>query len=309
MIFDAHGDILTDVYEMNVKGVDIWETYHKNLYQKGQITGSIFINFIDPNSEDKLETFSQINKISVPYFKNHPDINIIGENSFSTTKFNVLLGIEGLSALKSVADIDQMYELGYRNFGLTWNEPVNNFAHSNVMEKKGLTAEGEKLIAYANDKNILIDLAHASKQTFMDVAKLTTNPLFVSHSGMRSIVNIPRNIDDEQLQLIKKTNGVVGIYVIKDFITYKSVGTVSDVVDHIEHVIKTIGIDHVCLGLDFCHYLITGHDSENDVAGLEDISRVGNLVEELENRGYTSAEIDKITYKNIKRVIFDTLKI
>lgn len=305
MIFDAHGDILSDVMEKNEKGIDIFNDYHLPLYKQGEINGSIFINFSDPFSNSQKEYFNKVSDIAIPYFQNHSEVHIV-TNNFDKTKFNIILGIEGLNALDDLNDIQALYDIGYRNFGLTWNEK-NKFA-SSCLEEGGLTPLGFDLINYANKNNILIDLAHSSKQTFLDVAKTTKNPLFVSHSAVNSICNNPRNLDDEQLELIKSSNGVVGVFNIRKFLDEdKENVTIDTFISHIDYIVKKIGIDHVCLGLDFCYYL--GNSKNSKTKGLETIAQAPNIIKKLQELSYSNEDIEKISSLNLLRVFKQTLEI
>lgn len=306
MIFDAHGDILPDVYEQDKLGIDIWEDYHKDQYAKGGVKASILVNFTDPFSDNQEEVFNGINKIAPQYFKSREDINVV-DKTWSKDKFNVILGIEGIKPLHSMSDIQDMYDLGYRHFGLTWNEN-NDFATS-CINVGGLTYLGIELVEYANNNNVIIDLAHASKQTFMDVASKTNNPLFVSHSACRALRDHPRNLDDNQLKVLKETNGVVGIFNIRTFLSEdRDSVNLQTFVDHIEHVINVAGIDHVGLGLDFCFYL-GDRNEPSKTKDLHTIADSKNIIKELERRHYKDVDIEKIMYGNMFRVVKETLKL
>lgn len=307
MIFDGHADILTDVMEQFRNGKDIWNDYHLPMYQKGNIKLTVLINFSDPFADNQDEEFAEINEVALPYFKKHQSVNVLHENGFNEDKVNIIFGIEGIKAVKNMDEIQKMYDLGYRLFGLTWNED-NQFA-SGCRSQSGLTKLGQELIDYANQNDILIDLAHCSKQTFLDVAKFSTKPLLVSHTGVRSLHDIPRNLDDTQLEMVKQTNGVVGIFNIAKFLSSDAENvTIETYVDHIDYVVKKIGIDHVGLGLDFCYYL-EDHNSSSATKGLGRISDVNNIFIELKRRGYSELDINKIKFTNMYRVVCETLNL
>lgn len=304
-IFDAHGDILSDVMEKFRVGEDVFEDYHLELYKKGEIEGSVFINFSDPFSEKQDEYFQEVNLVALEYFKKREDIHVV-TNSYSSRKFNVLFGIEGLKPVKDLKHVKELVDLGYRLFGLTWNEN-NQFAHY-CESKLGLTKLGEDLVKYADQHNLLIDLAHASEASFYDVLKISKKPLLVSHSGCRALFDHPRNLSDEQLIAIKNSGGVVGIFNIRSFLSEQKLDVSLDTfVDHIEHAVKVAGIDHVCLGMDFCYYL--GSSSVSGTKGLDTIGDGQLIINKLRARGYNDVDINKIASKNIKRVIFTTLDI
>lgn len=302
MIFDGHGDILTDVMEQSRLGVDIWNQYHKARYESAGVNAGVFVNFTDPNGEDQKGEFEAINKISLPYFKAHPDFNIIDNGSdFVDGKFNLIFGIEGMAAIESSDSLEELYDLGYRHIGITWNEQ-NNFA-SGTTNEGGLTDEGVKLINKCNQLGMLVDFAHLNYQSYMEAAKVTTKPIFFSHGNARAVCNHIRNLDDEQLQLLKESNGVIGLAVMRFFLNDdKEHASIDDVVAHVLYIKDNFGIDHVGFGFDFCYYL-GSHEGHNKVNGLEHIDAVPNLIEKLEQAGLTQEEIDKVCYKNMLRVV------
>ncbi len=308
MFFDGHGDILTDVMEQMRDGIDIWQDYHKERYEKAGIKGGIFVNFTDPQREDQLKEFTEINETSVPYFKQRKDFNIIyNENDWDINKFNLIFGIEGANAINSPDELDTLYQMGYRHIGFTWNEK-NKFA-TGTFESGGITSLGKDAIEKAESLGMVIDYAHLNEQSFYEMAKLTKKPIFVSHANVRSLCNHPRNLTDEQLKLVKLRNGVVGLAGMRFFLREdKENATIDDLINHIVYMRENIGIDHVALGLDFCYYL-GSHQGQNKVEGLRHIDDIQVIPKLLKERGLSKTEIEKICFKNMLRVINDNLKI
>lgn len=301
MIFDAHGDILTDITNEKKKGIDIWQEYHQPRYKKAKITGSIFINFIDPNSENKIEEFHDIHDYALDYFRSRSEFNVINHNNWSETHFNLIFGVEGLSAISSVDELLELYKLGYRHIGLTWNEK-NHFA-TGAMNKGGLTKLGKEVIQEAEKLKMIIDFAHLNEKSFWQAAEVVSRPIFVSHANIKAKVDHPRNLTDQQLLAIKESNGVIGLTVMAPFLNENPENaSLNDYIEHVKYVIEKIGVDHVGFGFDFCQYL-GGHDLKNPVVELEDISQVQSIINELEKIGLSKNEIAKICYKNMERVI------
>ncbi len=306
MIFDGHGDILTDVMEQSRLGIDIWNEYHKARYAAAGVNAGVFVNFTDPNGENQKSEFEEIHKVSLPYFKNHPDFNIIyNGDDFVSDKFNLILGIEGLAAIESSEQLDELYALGYRHAGITWNEQ-NNFA-SGTTNEGGLTAEGKKLIEKCNQLGMLVDFAHLNYESYIEACQVTTKPVFFSHGNARAVCDHIRNLDDKQLELLKQSNGVIGLAVMRFFLNDdKDAATINDVIKHVMYIKDNFGIDHVGFGFDFCYYL-GSHDSFNKVEGLEHIDQVQELVKLLKQAGLTDKEVEKVCYKNMLRVVKEHL--
>ncbi|WOO86548.1 membrane dipeptidase [Mollicutes bacterium LVI A0039] len=306
MIFDAHGDILTHVTMQHEQGIDIWNTYHKPKYSAAGVSGSIFVNFTDPASATQRDEFGAITKVALPYFKAHPDMNIIlNKDDFRLDKFNLIFGIEGMGAIESSEELVDLYDLGYRHIGITWNEQ-NDFA-SGTTHSGGLTAEGQKLIRKCNELGMIVDFAHLNYQSFMEAAAVTTKPIFFSHGNVRSLCDHVRNLDDEQLQLVAQSNGIIGLAAMNFFINEdKTSANIEDLVNHVVYVKEHFGIDHVGFGFDFCYYL-SSSPTRNDVEGLHHIDDVANVIELLKQAGLTAEEIEKVCYKNMLRVIKEHL--
>ncbi len=305
MFFDAHGDILTDVAIELDKGNDIWEEYHREKYEKGGVNSGIFVNFTMPSFDSQRSDFNLINELALPYFKKREDFNIITKaNSFVDGKFNLVLGIEGLNCVE-LDEIDELYEMGYRHLGITWNEK-NKYA-SGCVEEGGLTDLGVELVRKAQKLGMIIDYAHLNEESFYDVAKVATKPILFSHGNIKAKCNHPRNLTNEQLMLIKESNGVVGLAAMNFFINEdKESASIDDLIDHVKYVINLIGVDHVGFGFDFCYYL-KDRNSFNEVNGLNHIDDVSVVPALLKEIGLTIEEIDKICYKNMMRLVNETL--
>lgn len=305
MIFDAHGDILTDIELKSRLGKEVFREYHLPMYMNADVMGSIFVNYTDPTSVSQDFTFNNINKVAIPYLSKLEYINIVEHDlDFKLGKLNVVLGIEGAKPLKNLEAVKKMYDLGYRHIGLTWNER-NQFA-CGIDGIGGLTQLGEDVVKWCNQNGMIVDYAHLNFQSFQDVASISTKPILFSHGNVRKLCDHPRNLDDLQLSLIKESDGVIGVCAIKQFLTDGSAATIDHLVDHIRYVKHKIGIRHVGLGLDFCHYL--DDIAENDVIGLEDMNKVNGLKDKLRIAGFSSDEVDDVLYRNMLRVVKANLK-
>lgn len=300
MIFDAHGDILTDIELKSREGKDSFKDYHLSLYKEGQIGASIFVNFTDPNSQSQDKDFEDITKVAVEYMKKCEEVHIVKDSTdFVDDKINVILGIEGAKPIKSVSQLEQLYQVGYRHVGLTWNEE-NQFA-GGAHSDGNLTELGEELIKWTNENGMIVDFAHLNYRSFVNAASVTSKPIFFSHGNVTGLCYNRRNLDDRQLELVKESNGVIGVCAIKGFLTTNAEATIDDFVNHILYVREKIGIDHVGLGLDFCHYL--GDYGSNSVEGLEGIEKSVNISTKLLDAGLSQEEVDKVLYLNMKRVV------
>ena len=226
-----------------------------------------------------------------------------------------LIGMEGGHSINgSLATLRMMHRLGARYMTLTHslNVPWADSA-TDTPKLDGLSPFGEEVIHEMNRLGMLVDLSHTSPATMADAIRASTAPVIFSHSSARAICNVPRNVPDDVLRLLPKNGGLVMVTFVPQFISQPVAdynardeafraanpaprATLAQVADHIDHIRKVAGIDHVGLGGDFDGITTV-------VAGLEDVSTYPMLVAELLRRGYTDDDVKKIAGRNILRVM------
>jgi membrane dipeptidase len=247
----------------------------------------------------------------------------------------------GHSIDNSVGTLRTMYKLGVRYMTLTHSESLTwADSATDAPKANGLSPLGEEIVLEMNRLGMLVDLSHVSPDTMKAALKVTKAPVIFSHSSARAIADHPRNVPDDVLKLVKANNGVVMINFYSGFVVPEGAramskmfdvvrdlrkkypddtvkfreairawqkendypaGTVHVVVDHIEHVIKTAGVDHVGLGSDYDGITKTPDQ-------LNDVSCYPYITQELLNRGYKKADIVKVLGGNVLRVMKDAEK-
>lgn len=247
-----------------------------------------------------------------------------------------LIGMEGGHSIDgSLQALRMMYRLGARYLTLTHSANVP-WADSATDEPKlgGLSAFGETVVKEMNYLGMLVDLSHVSPDTMRDAIRVSEAPVIFSHSSARALCNVPRNVPDEVLKEVTANGGVVMVTFVPGFISQAVAdwnatiraqreqwraeiadeagrktaedawrkahpeprATLSMVADHIDHIRKVAGIDHVGLGGDF-----DGIDFGPD--GLENVSKYPDLVAELIRRGYSDDDVKKVIGQNAIRVL------
>ena len=245
------------------------------------------------------------------------------ERAKSESQIAFLLTMEGAEPLGDDPYLIRIfYELGLRAISLT-HARKNAAAAGGIFAPsgspaEGLTSFGRELVAECERLGILLDLAHINPAGFEEICALTTKPLIVSHTNSRRFYDVERNISDEQLKMIGKRGGVVGVNAILVSAKQEE-ATLDRYVDHIEHVVATIGIDCVGLGFDFCEFLwrqmpAAQREEMNAklttpcfLPDLSDHSHARNLTGKLIERGFSDAEIEKILRGNWLRVLQQAL--
>jgi membrane dipeptidase len=227
----------------------------------------------------------------------------------------MVLHIEGAAAINpELTDMDEFYQRGLRSIGLVWSRPNGfgfgvpfQYPHSPDIGP-GLTNAGKNLVAKCNELGIILDLAHLNEKGFWDVAGITKYPIVVSHTGVHALSPSSRNLTDEQIDAVGKSDGIIGIMFQPTFflfsdekpITSESGVTIKDIVKHIDYVAKRIGIDHVALGSDF--------DGAEMPAEIKDATGLPKLIDGLRELGYADQAIEQIASKNWLRIIKSTWK-
>jgi len=260
-------------------------------------------------------------------------------------KLAALLGLEGGYAIdEKLENVARYYDLGVRYMSPTWSVSTSWAGSSgdDIGQERGLNEFGREVIREMNRLGMIVDVSHVSDKTFWDIIEVSTKPVIATHSGVRSIVNHPRNLTDEQIRALARTGGVVSIVFYPAFIepgwkdkqqqvdaeiaplvaeaSHSTEGTnpqkkaardrvrqreylkrmppvtIARVVEHLDYVIKLVGVDHVGLGSDFDGIQAV----PRDLASSADFP---NLTAELLRRGYSEEDIIKILGGNILRVM------
>jgi membrane dipeptidase len=214
----------------------------------------------------------------------------------------IFAAVEGGHAIEnSLEKLSELRVRGARYLTLTWNNG-NDWAGSSkgvdATRTGGLTAFGREVIRTMNRIGMLVDVSHVSRETLADVLTVSDSPVIASHSSARALNDHDRNLDDDQLRAIAASGGVVNVNFYPKFLdaNYPAPMPLAKVIDHIEHVARVAGIDHVGLGSDF--------DGISAVpVGLEDVQAMPRLADALLDRGWSAADTDKVLGLNMLRLL------
>jgi len=236
------------------------------------------------------------------YLGNLPGQNLIG----------IAYGMENGAALEgNLSNVEYFYKRGIRYITLTHSQS-NHISDSSYDENKqwgGLSEFGKNLINEMNKVGIIIDISHVSDDAFSQAINISNTPVIASHSSLRHFTpGWERNVSDLMLEALAEKGGVLQINFGTAFLTNENDklkdydpstyihAEVTDVVDHIDRVVALVGIEHVGIGSDY--------DGVGDTLpnGLKDVSTYPNLIAELQKRGYSTSDIQKILGGNFARV-------
>ena len=221
-------------------------------------------------------------------------------------KFSVFLALENGSPIgDSIDNIKWFYDKGIRYITLCHSSD-NQICDSCASAEKtwgGLSPFGKEVVAEMNRLGILVDVSHVSDETFYDVLKYSSRPVVATHSCCRAICGHPRNMTGDVIKALADAGGVVQINFYPFFLDPEFTDVDSSirpsykkVADHIDHVVSLVGIDHVGIGSDFDGIEVTPE-------GMDDISMMPVLFEELKDRGYSESDLEKLAGENFFRVL------
>jgi len=217
-----------------------------------------------------------------------------------------VLHLEGAEAIdEDFALLDVLYQAGLRSLGPVWARP-NAYGHgvpfrcpSSPDIGPGLTDLGRELVKTCNRLGILVDLSHLNERGFWDIAELSNAPLVATHSNAHALSPHSRNLTDEQLAAIGKSDGFVGINFAVSYLRedgkHDADTPIELVIDHLEYVLKHVGEDGVGFGSDF-----DGARIPKDLANAAGLQK---LAAALRARGYGRPLIEKICYRNWLNVL------
>lgn len=159
----------------------------------------------------------------------------------------------------------------------------------------GVTEFGEKVIKEMNRVGMMVDLSHASEQSFFDATDISSRPIVCSHSSARSLCDHTRNLTDEQMRRLAQTGGVAQITLYHGFMRSDGKASILDVIEHLNHAVNIMGIDHVGIGTDF--------DGDGGIPGCASASELINLTRLLLRERYTEQQIQQLWGGNFLRVM------
>jgi membrane dipeptidase len=229
------------------------------------------------------------------------------EAAFAKGRPGIIPAIENGYALgRDLGALDAFAARGVRYITLTHNGH-NDLADAAIprrdlndaeTEHGGLSELGRAAIQRMNALGILVDVSHAAKSTMLQAAELSRTPVVATHSCMRTLCDHPRNLDDEQLDVLKATGGLVQVTIVSGFLKPKARAgdlSVADIADHVDYAVRRIGIEHVGIGTDF--------DGGGGVRGFMNAAQTPNLTRELARRGYDRDALARIWGGNFLRLL------
>jgi membrane dipeptidase len=214
----------------------------------------------------------------------------------ATGRVALFLGVEGSFVVEDDLEpnIARLAEAGIRFLGPLWERDSAAGSSCRSRNDTGLTEAGRALVRQCNRRGILLDVAHASRKTFWDLAQASDTPLFSSHSAAAGVHPHPRNLDDDQIREIGRAGGVIGIIFVSTYLGSTFSADLTDIAAHVEHVAKVGGMDCVALGSDYDGFMPLAR-------GMRDAADLPRLTQVLWDRGWRAPELQKLLGGNALR--------
>lgn len=312
MIIDGHCDTLSVGFD-NKKQISDSELQF-SIKKVTEPTIQMMAAFISPEKYVQTGTQKAWNRTKdiINYFYEQKElfksdiIQILNEKDIEKVeklnKIGVILTIEnGSSICGDLSRIKELYDMGIRVMSITWNMDNDLGCGAQTTDDTGLTELGKQYIKELIKNNIIIDISHASKKTFWDVAELcngTNAKVVATHSCVNALCEHKRNLDDNQIKQIAKMNGIIGVSYYTEFLKNNGKATINDIINNISYISNLVGIEYVALGSDF-----DGIDKQNlplDFNGVEDVYKIK---EKMKSKGFSASNIQKVMADNWRRVL------
>jgi membrane dipeptidase len=224
-------------------------------------------------------------------------------------KIGIVIGQQNSEHFRTIEDVSRFYAMGQRVSQLTYNDNLIG-GGSTGAKNIGLTDYGAQVVERMNRLGMAVDVSHCSDRTTLDAIEASTKPVLVTHANCRALVpGSARCRTDEAIRNLAAKGGVLGVTMVRFFVGSGGSVTIENVLDHIDHVVKVAGVEHVGIGTDVD---LDGRDRHvpgnipvrrNDLDGMQYARKIFDLTEGLVRRNYSRQNIELILSGNFQRAL------
>jgi membrane dipeptidase len=236
-------------------------------------------------------------------------------------KCAIIMGLQNSEHFRKAEDVKRFHQLGQRCSQLTYNSQNLLGAGGTDRVDGGVSDFGAEIIAAMNDVGMLVDVSHCGDRTTLDAIEISTRPIAITHSNCRALNDHPRLKTDEAIRKLAEKGGVMGITGVRNFVRDREPTTIEHLVDHVDHVAKLAGVEHVGIGSDSD---LNGYDDmpadqrkklmsfykssyafrdKIDTDGFDHPRKIFDLTEALIRRGYGDSDIEAVLGGNFRRLL------
>ena len=224
-------------------------------------------------------------------------------------KIGILIGQQNSAHFRSIQDVDRFYNLGQRVSQLTYSGNKLGGGSSDPRDR-GLSEYGIQIVERMNEVGMAVDISHCGDRTTMNAIEASRKPVLITHSNCRALVpGSARCKTDEAIRRMSARGGVMGITMVRSFVRAARRVTIENVLDHIDHLTRLVGVEHAGIGSDVD---LDGRDTlvhptrRFDLDGIDYAKKIYDLTEGLVSRNYSSRNIELILGGNFARALTET---
>lgn len=297
--FDLHCDTISECYG---KGQPLYNGNLRISLERGRKYSPWFQCFAlwisdDKRGRDAMDSFDALldcfhremekNADAVVFCRTAADLKAVREQK----KTGAILTVEGGAAAGGSLDrLKYMADCGVKVITLTWNASGDFGDGAGVPSPKGITEFGRLAVKEMERLHIAVDVSHASEKLFYDVAACTEKPFIATHSNARALCDHPRNLTDEQFQVIRDRGGLVGVTFVPKFLNASGKAGIDDVIRHIDHFLSFGGEKCLAFGSDF-----DGADVPGGITGIESVEAIA---ERMLRHNYRESLVNALLFEN-----------
>ncbi len=227
------------------------------------------------------------------------------ERAKKLDKIGIVIGQQNSEHFRTVDDVNRFYAMGQRVSQLTYR-PNRIGGGSTDFRDPGLTEYGAQVVERMNELGMAVDVSHCADKTTLDAIEVSHKPVLVTHSNCRALVHASaRCKTDAEIRKLASKGGVIGITMVRYFVGAVGPITIENVLDHVDHVVNLVGVEHVGVGTDVD---LDGRDHgasthRYDLDGIVYDEKIFDLTEGLFRRNYSRQNIELILGGNFRRAL------
>ncbi len=294
-IIDLHADIGNHLYQCRNQA-NVLKQFHEYKLKKAEIViSSVACYFCGDESWNDMQ--KMISHAKEEINKSNIKLILSVDDCMKLEDLNLILTVEGMCGIKSDVEdkIQWMYDQGVRIASLCWNDENSLCTGVKGNPSRGLTDLGKKAIRKMNELNMIVDVSHANEKSFWDILDETTKPVIATHSNLRVLANVERNLTSQQFKALANQKGLCGLNGVKAFIGDELKNQdAKQLSNHAKAMSELHGVNHIAIGFDFMDFLSKSESMAVDLKSAEDAQ---NLILELRER-FVEEDVERIAYKN-----------
>lgn len=331
IVVDAHLDLAAEIFYRRRGGEkDVIRNHFLENWKYARLNLIVCAIFIETDLLPSMGLLNAMDQIAVLYEEVdslHDELMIVKakedlQKLKTTDKIGILIYMEGLDCIGThVSLLRSLYEMGVRGASLTWSRrnmlaTGSGTSRDKVNPKGGITDTGREVIRYMEEHHMFVDVSHMNDDGFYDIAECAAKPFIATHSNARTVHYAHRNLADDQMEILKKAGGIMGLNCTGSFVGVPLGATPEECLiglcKQLEYEVGKIGSEHVGFGFDLCdsYYLIlpsfpNSHYVEEDC--LPSHAKMVELTAMLLERGMAEKDVVNIIGENFYRYFMSIL--